>query len=604
MRAKICFLLIFLLTFTLTWSQEKKAEPEKKEKPSINIISVKEVKPVPEDLKVGFESINGKDSLAYMKFLSSDSLEGRETTTPGYQVAAEFAATLFESWGLKPAGDMPSMPFMRRPPSSDEPIKMPKREKSFLQHVPLKKSILGIGSAKAELYQGGFRKEITFTPEVDYQFSTRNGQTLSAPVVFIGYGLTETSLKFDEYKDIDVKGKIVMMLTEVPNRGVKDSPFEKEAIKSKYNQPPVMFRRGGFSKSTLAMEKGAVAVLMVENSPLTNRDLAERILGNLKINDETPILPHRERNLSLIEGNVKMPWDTIPTLRISRQMADQILELAGQADIETLKKKIESTMKPASLALTNLSFTVKQEATSELTQSPNVLAFIEGSDPVLKDEVIVLGAHLDHLGKIGDYIYNGSDDNGSGSALILEVAQAFAMNPLKPKRTIVFALWTGEEGGLFGSRYYTSHPAFPLAKTLAYFNFDMVSRQLDKKILQMMAGFLNVKVTDEELAGIEFDKLITFSISEKASHLLDAFKENNQYVGMSLLVRESTGASSGAGGSDHASFQFKKVPWGGFMSAMTDDYHQTSDTYEKASVPLMQMTTRLAFLSIMSLANR
>lgn len=606
MRKTVCFFLMCLFTITLSWSQEKKEATAKPAEKTLNMIMNKEVKPVPEAFKMGFESINGKDGMAYLKFLSSDALEGRETATSGYQVAAEFVATLLASWGLNPGGDMPDPAEQRRSSMMGENKKPVSVSRSFLQTVALKESVEGNGSAKAEWSQAGFRKEITFTKDVDYQYSSRhvNAVSLSAPVVFVGYGVSETSLKFDEYKDIDVKGKIVLMLSELPNKGDKDSPFTKPEIKAKYEAPMGHARRGGSGKAKLAMEKGAVAVLMVENSPNENRDVAYNVLSSQKIYDEKPILPVVRRSLSLLESTGKMPWETIPTLRISRQMADQILEMAGQPNIETLKQKIESTKKPNSYLISNLTFTVKQEITNTLTQSPNVLAYIEGSDPALKDEIIVMGAHMDHLGKRGDYVFNVADDNGSGSALILEVAQAFALNPVKPKRTVVFALWVGEEEGLLGSRFYIAHPTFPLAKTKAYINFDMVSRLMNKQILQRMAGFFNITIPEEELAKMDYEKIITFSYSEKANDVLKAFQESNPYVGMTLLLRESKGNSMAEGGSDHASFSMNKVAWGSFFGAMTEDYHQTTDTIDKVNANLMQMTSRLAFLAIMSLANQ
>jgi hypothetical protein len=132
----------------------------------------------------------------------------------------------------------------------------------------------------------------------------------------------------------------------------------------------------------------------------------------------------------------------------------------------------------------------------------------------------------------------------------------------------------------------------------------MVSRLLDKKILQRMAGFFNITIPEEQLASLDYEKIITFSYSEKADDLLNAFTENNQYVGMTLIPREAKGPSMGEGGSDHASFALKKVPYGSFFGAMTEDYHQTSDTIEKVNVSLMQMTSRLAYLSILFMANQ
>ncbi len=284
-------------------------------------------------------------------------------------------------------------------------------------------------------------------------------------------------------------------------------------------------------------------------------------------------------------------------------MADKILDLAGQK-LESLKMTIEKTMKPNSMILRGVTFTVESKNTVKLVKSPNVLGYIEGSDPELKKEVIVIGAHLDHLGKRGDYIFNGADDNGSGSVSVMEVARAFSVNPGKPKRSVLFALWTGEENGLLGSRHYVSSPYFPLEKTIAYINLDMVSREWDKQRLKRRAGFMGIKIPDETLEKIDVTKLITLSYSAGSPDLHKSFKDNNEYVGMSIMLRESKEMRRGRGGSDHASFGRKEIPWASFFGAMTEDFHRPGDTYDKISVKLMQMTTRLIYLTAMTLANR
>lgn len=598
----ISFLIISFLTFGILLSQEKPKETQKPDESSMNLVFVEKTKPVPQEVKTGFESIDGEDGLAYLKFLSSDALEGRETASQGHQIAAEFVAVLFESWGLKPAGDKPAPPSSRSRFSSPPPVKKNPPTRSFLQQVELKEYLDSKGSAKVEKREGSQYKAINFDPDIDYQYNSRENHILSAPVVFVGYGISEKSLKFDDYKGIDVKGKIVMMLTETPGKGDKDSPFEKGELKSKY-YPVRSFRRTRSPKTQTAMEKGAIAVLLVENSPQKNRDVAKRVLDSQKINDERPVLPGKRRRFSLTHGNTKRPWETIPTIRVSGQMADQILDLAGQ-NIESLKMTIEKTMKPNSMILRGVTFTVESKNSVKLVKSPNVLGYIEGSDPELKEEVIVIGAHLDHLGKRGDYIFNGADDNGSGSVSVMEVARAFSVNPVKPKRSVLFALWTGEENGLLGSRFYVSNPYFSLKKTIAYINLDMVSREWDKQRLKMIAKARGINIPDETLEKLDVTKLTTLAYAADSLDLHKAFKANNEYVGMSIMFRESRGVRRGGGGSDHAAFGMKKINWASFFGAMTRDFHQPGDTYDKINVKLLQMTTRLVYLAAMSLANR
>ena len=400
-----------MFAFSSVVGQQEKEEA--KPDPLANFSFVDEIKPVPEKMKEGFDSITDEDAVNYLQFLSSDLLEGRDTASHGYDIAALYAATMFELWGIKPAGDM------IRPPrrSMFDRLKGggPKSKKGYFQNIAMREYLSNEGMATVEWQKGQLKKTKTFYPDIDFTIFASASQSLAAPVVFVGYGIQEKSLKFDEYKNLDVKGKIVMMLSETPGRDDPKSPFRKGELMKKY-YPPRMMRRMSNPKTKLAKELGAVAVLLVENSPESNPDVARRILDSQSIFDEKPIVPGKARRIALIEGKgLPMPWDTIPTIRISREMTDKILALVDH-DIESLKSKIEESLQPHSMALRGITFTVENKAKTKLVSCKNVVGYVEGSDPELKKEVIVIGAHLDHLGKRGDYIFNGADDDGSGCA--------------------------------------------------------------------------------------------------------------------------------------------------------------------------------------------
>jgi Zn-dependent M28 family amino/carboxypeptidase len=276
-------------------------------------------------------------------------------------------------------------------------------------------------------------------------------------------------------------------------------------------------------------------------------------------------------------------------------MANEILGYAGQT-VETLKTAIEKDYEPHSMPLPGVAMKIETRLEEQLVQCRNVLGFIEGSDPELKNEVVVIGAHLDHLGKRGDYIFNGADDNGSGSVAVMEVAHAFAVNPVKPKRSVLFALWTGEEKGLLGSRHYTLHPFFPLGKTVAYINLDMVSREWTMERLLMAAKRFGMDIPE----GVDPAKFFSLQLC-RTPGIKDALKENNRYVGLHIFFRES---DRGSGGSDHASFSSQKVPWAAFFGAMTDDYHHATDSHEKVNLTLIEKAARLTWLTVFSLADR
>ncbi len=589
---------LFLLSLPVLNAQE--AAEEKKEDPLKNFSIVEETQPVPENLKVGFESITAKDAVTYLKFISSDLLQGRDTATPGYEIAAEYVASMFELWGIKPAGAM-TRPRMASPFAA--PAAPQKTGRSYFQTIPLRETIETDSKAIIEWQKGAQKKSRAFVANQDYSYGRMFGggtSSFTAPVVFVGYGIQEKSLNLDDYKNLDVKGKIVMMLSETPGKDDPESPFNKGEMKAKYYPQRQMMRRMTSPKSALAKKLGAVAILQVENSPQTNGDVAQRVVSSRRINDERPIFPGTRRRLSLIQGKTQaMPWDTIPTIRISREMADAILGYVDQ-DTESLKGKIETTLKSHSMVLSGVSFTLATKAKTKLVSSRNVLGYIEGTDPELKNELIVIGAHLDHLGQRGDYIFNGADDNGSGSAAVMEVAQAFAKNPLKPKRSVVFALWTGEEKGLLGSYYYVANPTMADKKIANNINLDMVSRTYTKERLQRMGRMMG-ELPEGFIDKIDIKKLTRGSYDANVPEFGEMLKANNQYVGLHLQLNPSKEPS---GGSDHFPFAMAKIPYVYFMAAMTEDYHQPSDSVEKTSPELMEKIFRLTYLMANSIANK
>lgn len=591
----LIFAFVFLFVFSLGpgFAQEQ-AESQKTE---VNLSLVENPQPVDEKVKTGFESITGKDGLTYLEYISSDVLNGREAASQGYEAAARYAASMFSLWGILPAGDQkPSrsggMFGMQGAPS--EP------ERSYLQQVELREIVSIDGDMQVIWRSGQMEKTHTFLPNIDYLHFGSGTQSETAPVVFAGYGIQDESIKWDEYKNIDVKGKFVMMFTGLPGADDPDSPFNDPEIKKKYQRPPMM-RRWTSPKIETARKLGAAGVLMIENDVSDGQDIPDQIIRGRLINDERPIFPGERKRMSLIQGRgLPMPWQSVMQIQISRETADIILAMVNR-DTQKLQDKILSAFTPASFTLDGVTLKLSSRAETKLVSSPNVLGYIEGSDPELKNEVIVIGAHLDHLGKRGDYIFNGADDNGSGSVGVMEIAEAFSKNPAKPKRSILFALWTAEEKGLLGSRYYVSHPFFPLDKTVACLNLDMISRNWDKASLQRMSRMWDINVDKETMEKIDIENFISLSFAEDAPYLDSLLRQYNQNVGLSLHLRAS---ESGMGGSDHAPFAMSSIPWIFFFAAMTEDYHQPSDSVDKVNAELMEKIMRLTYLTAFHLADQ
>ncbi len=602
MKRSSILLLGITLFFSLALFAQKKDIKEKKQ-PGEDVLKnfslVDKTIPVPADMKAGFDSITTRDAAAYLGFLSSDLLEGRDTASRGYQIASEYVASMFAKWGLKAAGDMP-LPKRRSFFSSGPTTRKPNPKRSYFQNLALKEVIKSENEITITYRGNNQVKELTFFPGMDYNTYLNDNMKLTVPVVFVGFGIKEKSLKFNEYRKLNVKGKYVLMFSEIPREKDKNSPFKKGKLKAKYYPVRRGYRSRGFSKAKIARDMGAAGIILIERLSGKSASLALKTVDSSRISDEKPIIPGKHRRISLLEPSSDMPWRRITTVRISKIMAKKLFSFYGK-DLKKIQHQIEKSLKPASFELKSLSMTIVNKVKYKLVKRRNVLGCLEGSDPELKKEIIVIGAHLDHLGKRGDYIYNGADDNGSGSAGVMETAEAFTVNKIKPKRSILFALWTGEEKGLLGSRYYVSHPYFPLKSHKYCINLDMISRPHNQRRLKAMARMMGEKLPQGLLKKIKINNFLTPTFDENSAELYEAIKKGNNFVGLHLMLRKSKG---GFGGSDHAPFSMKKIPWAFFMASMTQDYHQPTDSIEKIDFELLRNITRLTYLTAFQLANK
>jgi len=607
-KSALSILVVFCLVFGLSaQAPPQQSQQQKPEDIQKNLVLVEKTQAVPDRMKAGFESITAKDSITLLTYIASDLMEGRETTTRGYQLAAEYAASLLALWKLKAGGDQPIMGrmMMGMDFGPDQPRQAP--ERSFLQEFAMKEITDSSTVIDLDLKMGGLSRTRTFQSGIDFTGMMSGTDSFTAPVVFAGYGISEKAVGYEDFKNLDVKGKIVMILTEAPGKDNPNSPFQKDKeLKEKYAPvPPMMMMRrggGGFSKTQEISKLGAVAILQVQSS-VKDSEMVNGLARPRPVTDERPII-HRQRRRLLLPGvTQRMPWEGSPVVTITREMANAILEGSGQK-IDDLKQKIDTTLKPASMELAGTRLSMTTTAKTTLVTCRNVIGYIEGSDPNLKNEVMVVGAHLDHNGISGEYIFNGADDNGSGSVGVLNLARAFAANPEKPKRTVVFCLWTGEEEGLLGSRYYVQNPLYPLDKTVAYFNMDMISRPYTEQNLNRMARMMQIPVDNEAFKKIKISNFLPVSFSAGAG-FADVVKNADQYVGLDLYLRESgENMERGMGGSDHASFAFAKVPWFFVITSMHEDYHQTSDSVEKVSGEMIEKVSRLAYVTTYALADK
>jgi hypothetical protein len=363
---------------------------------------------------------------SHVRYLSDDLLEGRDTGSEGGLLAARYLAAQFKELGLKPAGDAGT----------------------YLQQVPLARSRMDPDRSRLVLSGGGQDTTLRFTEEFLLNGATRAVASVSASLVFAGYGITAPEFTHDDYEGLDVQGKLVVILAGEPPS--KDPAFFDGDKDTKHG--------AGGSKILLARSKGAVGVIT-----LLTAERGARFPWDATRSAQTRdgiSLPGAERS-------------AFPALLARQQGAAALFRGAPLSWEEVQESAAAGPVKRFFLPLTAKLELATQSARFE---APNVVGMVEGSDPELRKQAVVYTAHYDHIGKRsgeGDTIYNGAWDNASGTAEVLEAARAFAALRPAPKRSVLFVLVTGEEKGLLGSKHYTQQPPISMQNTAANINLDM-----------------------------------------------------------------------------------------------------------------------------------
>jgi hypothetical protein len=379
--------------------------------------------------EAAMQGIQGAAIRSDMGFLADDLLEGRGAATRGHEIAAKFMASEFEGMGLRPGGD----------------------HGSFFQVVPMRSIRVDEAKTTFTIIRDG--KEEQLVGRQDYIAGPdpeRPESSVEAPVVFVGYGVRAPESGYDDYKGVDVKGKIVAFTSGAP-------PSFETSLRAHHSDDAM--------KLADAVERGAIGILVLYDPVLEE-------IYSFKEQVRDLAFPQ----LRWLDPNGK-PNDYAPEVRAG-----------GYLSLEGVKKLFEGSGHPAEEIFANakagkpksfaMPIRVKIHTVTELqdVHSPNVVAKLAGSDPKLRDEFVVYTAHLDHLGigeaVKGDTIYNGALDNASGSADLLEIARAFSRMHAAPRRSIVFVAVTGEEAGLLGSDYFSRYPTVPKESMVANINMD------------------------------------------------------------------------------------------------------------------------------------
>jgi hypothetical protein len=505
----------------------------------------------PEEVMAAKKSITGPMVVSHIHFLASKYCRGRETGDYGMDVADKYISSVLYGSEVTPAGDMGS----------------------YFQQVRLKSVALSENVYLKLTDQSGGAPLIQDAQlEFDYlPINISAEREVNGSVVFAGYGITAPEHNYDDYKNINAKGKIVLVMRHEPGENDDKSPFEGRKL-SKY---------GTFLTKILNAQKhGAVGILFVTD-PMNHEDLSLEggyfsgtswpSLQKKRMKDDEDFKYHRFRSRFRIIGDdfgVK-----IPAIFIDGDFAKNLL--GEKISLLQIQKEIDKSLKPNSFTIPGKKIRMRVDFKTQFIKANNIVFKVEGSDPALKNEVVIVGAHYDHEGKDNrGRVYGGADDNASGSAGVIELARAFKKLKVKPKRTILFILFTAEEKGLLGARYYVKNPLFPLKKTIAMVNLDMIGRN---------------EVDQISLVGkYQYPKL--FNIVDKANKKSVNFDIN---FSVESFIRNS----------DHFPFMREKIPSIFFNSGSHDQLHTPEDTVGRIIVEKVEKVVQLVFLILWDTAN-
>jgi hypothetical protein len=474
-------------------------------------------------------SITSAELQRHLLVLASDEMEGRETGTTGQLKAAQYMAELFASWGLPAIGD----------------------NGTHFQHILLESAswqdISLTINGKEYNHLWDYYASPTMNPDSKQALRFKE-------VVFLGYGIDDPL--YSDYLT-PVEGKAIIIYDRLPQGAEVDTaswPLER--------------------RLQVAKQKGVALVLVIDTG------FKENVANMRKVLASNRLKPAKADALEL---------DYAPNVFLSSETVRQLLGRKVKKVVQ-LRDNIIRTGQPQNVSI-NVKLAVTLDKQIRSLSGHNVLGYVEGSDPILKNELIVVSAHFDHLGKRGDAIYYGADDNASGTSTVLELAQAFheaSQAGSGAKRSVLFLLVSGEEKGLLGSQYYVENPVFPLENTIANVNVDMVGR-VDEKHAD----------NPDYIYVIGADRLSSelHSINETA---------NSTYTRLELdyTYNEESDPNRYYYRSDHYNFAERNIPAIFYFSGTHADYHLVSDTADKINFDKMVKVGHLVFHTVWELANR
>lgn len=525
---------LLVATFPATYAQ-RAAEKSKKAAATVTV-------------QRAVDAISANQIKEYLTFIASDEMEGRDTPSRGLDVTAKFLAMNLGRWGFKPAGDTGS----------------------FFQKIDLLRNRADSRQTKVE-YNGR-----TLTAGSDYLPASGSG-TVSGQVVFAGTGWFIKSKEIDAYKGIDPAGKIAVIFgtPNSPPRGVARTDLGKQG-------------EDFMNPNDYARSKGVVGLIYVPDF---------QYLANWQRNRQRIM----ERGSTVVKKFQMQTNSPLPSIVISPEIANSIFAGERQSASGIFNASYGSSLPTPFVMNDQKKITLSVANSTETVPTQNVVAVWEGSDPVLKTEYVALGAHYDHVGTgcppVGnDTICNGADDDASGTTALLGMAEALAKAPTRPKRSILFVWHTGEEKGLWGSRFFTEYPTVPLNQIVAQINIDMIGRS--KK-----DGDTNPR--NVALTGPDSIYLIgSTMMSTELGELVNTVNKSFLNIAFDTRYDDPKDPNRFFFRSDHYNYARKGIPIIFFFDGVHEDYHRPGDTADKIDYQKMEKVTRTVYMTLWEIANR
>ena len=507
-----------------------------------------------QEVAPAIQSIRKEELKADLFFLASDSMRGRLTNTPEYKIAGEWIASRLERLGLEPL-----------------------EGETFVQTFHLVSARLGEGNRLLIGSQASLRSARLM--EEFYPLNISANGEVKGRVALAGFGIQAPEHGWDDYQGRNVKGSLVMVFEGDPQEDSPESPFDG-LVTSEHG--------GSLKKALVAQNQGAVALLIVS----ARRDAEGPRSFPSAARTHWPQNPRIERYQ--LASNIEKV--RIPVIQISPALAEHILG----SDIELLRKQADRAG-GAVFSMSSLPVELATSITRTVISDRNIVAKIEGADPKLKEEAILISAHYDHDGADGERVMNGADDNGSGTVGLLEIAEAYATamsQNRRPKRTVIFAFWGSEERGLLGSWAWVQNPLWPLEKTVAVLNMDMIGR--NEEVPEGGGRRFRGLKPQDAAANANSVHLMGYSFNPELAEMV---RQANREIDLTLRMEYDNNRSNLVRRSDQWPFLQNRVPSVFFHTGLHPDYHTPGDRPERINYPKMERIVRLVYQTSWDLAT-